>query len=194
MTTVRPAPTILIPVDDQPEVTLIEQARAGDEVAFEELMRHYKRPVLNFVYRLLGNAADADDVAQEVFVRVYQNLRDYSPRKRFSTWLFALARNAAIDRLRWRERHPTTPLDSVPDPPMPTGVAEEVNAHEIGAQIAAAVGSLPEDQRTALVLAEYQGLSYAEIAEIMRCSEKSVESRLYRAKQTLREKLRHFLN
>ena len=185
---------MLLPVDDQPEATLIEQARAGDEAAFEELMWRYKRPVLNFVYRLLGNADDADDVAQEVFVRVYQNLCDYSPRKRFSTWLFALARNAAIDRLRWRKRHPTQSLDSAPDPPTPTGVADEVNTHEIGTQVAAAVASLPEDQRMALVLAEYQGLSYAEIAEIMRCSEKSVESRLYRAKQTLREKLRHLLN
>ena len=181
-------------VDDQPETKLVEQARAGDEAAFEELMRRYKRPVLNFVYRLLSTADEADDVAQEVFVRVYQNLREYSPRKRFSTWLFALARNAAIDRLRWRKRHPTQSLDSAPDPPVPTGVAEEVNAHEIGNQIVAAVSSLPEDQRTALVLAEYQGLSYAEIAEIMHCSKKSVESRLYRAKQTLREKLRHLLD
>jgi RNA polymerase sigma-70 factor (ECF subfamily) len=181
-------------VDDQPETKLVEQARAGDEAAFEELMRRYKRPVLNFVYRLLSNADEADDVAQEVFVRVYQNLRDYSPRKRFSTWLFALARNAAIDRLRWRKRHPTTPLDSAPDPAAPTGVSDEVNAHEIGTRVAAAVGSLPEDQRTALVLAEYQGLSYAEIAAIMQCSEKSVESRLYRAKQTLRDKLRNLLN
>ncbi len=183
-----------LPVDNQPEAMLLEQARAGDEAAFEELMRRYKRPVLNFVYRMLGNADDADDVAQEVFVRVYQNLRDYSPRLRFSTWLFALARNAAIDHLRWRKRHPTTPLDSAPDPPTPTGVVDEVNAHEIGTQVAAAVALLPDDQRTALVLAEYQGLSYAEIAEIMRCSEKSVESRLYRAKQTLREKLRHLLD
>jgi RNA polymerase sigma-70 factor (ECF subfamily) len=74
------------------------------------------------------------------------------------------------------------------------GVAEEVNAREIGAQVTVAVAALPEDQRTALVLAEYQGLSYAEIAEIMRCSEKSVESRLYRAKHALREKLRHLLD
>jgi RNA polymerase sigma-70 factor (ECF subfamily) len=183
-----------LPVDDQSEATLIEQARAGDEAAFEELMRRYKRPVLNFVYRLLGNAEEAEDIAQEVFVRVYQNLRDYSPRTRFSTWLFAVARNAAIDRLRWRKRHPTQPLDSTPDPVTLIGVAEEVNAREIGAQVTVAVAALPEDQRTALVLAEYQGLSYAEIAEIMRCSEKSVESRLYRAKHALREKLRHLLD
>ena len=185
---------MLLPVDDQSEATFIDQARAGDDAAFEELMRRYKRPVLNFVYRLLGDADEADDVAEDVFVRVYQNLRSYSSRTQFSTWLFALARNAAIDRLRWRKRHPTQPLDSVPEPVTRTGVADEVNAHEIGAQVAAAITVLPEDQRTALVLAEYQGLSYAEIAEIMHCSKKSVESRLYRAKQTLREKLRHLLD
>ena len=182
------------PVDDQSESTLIEQARAGDEAAFEELMRRYKRPVLNFIYRLLSDAEEAEDIAQEVFVRVYRSLRGYSPRTRFSTWLFTVARNAAIDRLRWRKRHPTVPLDSAPDPATPIGVTDEVNVHEIGTQVATAVASLPEDQRTALVLAEYQGLSYAEIAEIMRCSEKSVESSLYRAKHTLREKLRHLLD
>ena len=77
---------------------------------------------------------------------------------------------------------------------MPSGTAEEVGAREIVGQIAAAVAKLPEDQRTALVLCEYQGMSYAEIAEVMRCSQKSVESRLYRAKQTLRESLRHLLD
>jgi RNA polymerase sigma-70 factor (ECF subfamily) len=169
--------------------SLVEQLQAGADAAFEELMRRYKRPVLNFAYRMLGNADDADDVAQEVFVRVYQNIAAYRPRTKFSTWLFALARNAAIDRLRWRQRHPTEPLDAVPEPATPP-----VDVDEVGEHIAAAIASLPEEQRTAIVLCEYQGLSYAEIAQIMRCSEKSVESRLYRAKQTLRHRLRHLLD
>jgi RNA polymerase sigma-70 factor (ECF subfamily) len=107
--------------------------------------------------------------------------------------LFALARNAAIDHLRWRKRHPTEPIERVPQLATPSGTAEEVAAREIGKEIAAAVAKLPEDQRNALVLAEYHGMSYAEIAEVMHCSEKSVESRLYRAKQTLRGSLRHLL-
>jgi RNA polymerase sigma-70 factor (ECF subfamily) len=178
---------------EQPDSELVQQIQSGEDAAFDELMRRYKRPVVNFVHRLLGNAADADDVAQEVFVRVYRNLDTYRPKTKFSTWLFALARNAAIDRLRWRTRHPAERIESAAQLAAPSGTADEVAAREVGEQIAAAVDKLPEDQRTALVLAEYHGLSYAEIAEVMHCSEKSVESRLYRAKQTLRASLRHLL-
>jgi RNA polymerase sigma-70 factor (ECF subfamily) len=179
---------------EQPDSEIIRQIQSGDDSAFDELMGRYKRPVVNFIFRILGNADDADDVAQEVFVRVYQKLDTYRPATKFTTWLFALARNAAIDRLRWRKRHPTEPID--PESPLPaaTDTAEEVGAREIGALIAAAVGELPEDQRTVLVLSEYQGMSHAEIAAVMRCSEKSVESRLYRAKQTLRTGLRPLLD
>jgi RNA polymerase sigma-70 factor (ECF subfamily) len=178
---------------EQSDSEVVRQIRSGDNDAFDELMRRYKRPMVNFVYRMLGNADDADDIAQEVFVRVYQNLDTYRPETKFSTWLFALARNAAIDRLRWRARHPTEPIESAPQLSAPAGTADEASAREIGEQIAAAVAKLPEDQRTALVLAEYQGLSHAEIAGVMHCSEKSVESRLYRAKQTLRSLLHHLI-
>jgi RNA polymerase sigma factor (sigma-70 family) len=179
--------------NEQSDSEVVRQVQSGDAAAFDELMRRYKRPVINFVWRLLGNAEDAQDVAQEVFVRVYQSLDTYRHETKFSTWLFALARHAAIDHWRWRQRHPTEPFDSVAEPAAPAGTADDVAAREVGAQIAAAVANLPEDQRTVLVLAEYQGLSYAEIAEVMHCSERSVESRLYRAKQTLRGSLRHLL-
>src|SRR5438128_5908955 len=159
---------------------LVERLQRGEDAAFDELMGRYKRPVLNFAFRMLGEA-EAEDVAQDVFVRVYQRIGDYRPRGKFSTWLFALARNACIDRLRYRQRHPTEPLDAAPEPSTPPVEVDDISKH-----IAAAVAELPEDQRTAIVLAEYHDLSYAEIAGIMRCSEKSVESRLYRAKQTLR--------
>ena len=177
-------------LDQLTDGQLVEQIQAGNAPAFDELMRRYKRPIVNFCYRLLGNAEDADDVAQEVFVRVYQRIGDFKPHGKFSTWLFALAHNACIDRLRWRKRHPTEPLDTAPEPAM---VSHETETREIGGQIAAAVAQLPEDQRTAIILAEYHGMSYAEIAGVMRCSEKSVESRLYRAKQTLRQRLAFLL-
>lgn len=157
---------------------------------FDEVLQRYQRPVLNFAYRLLGDATEAEDVAQDVFVRVHQHWDDYDPRQKFSTWLFAIARNACLDRLRSRQRRPEVPLENVPEP---VTNSREVELNETGQLIAAAVAELPEEQRTVLVLAEYHGMSYAEIAGIMKCSEKSVESRLYRAKQTLREKLRHLL-
>ena len=175
---------------------IVNLALADNADAFDELMRRYKRPVLNFVYRMLGNAADAEDVAQEVFVRVFQNLRTNKPGAKFSTWLFTLANHAAIDRLRWRKRHPTESLDSVTETSTstPATALNEVHAHEIGDHIAAAVAQLPADQRAALILSEYHGQSYAEIAAVMRCSEKSVEARLYRAKQTLRRQLKFLLD
>ena len=172
------------------DLQLVERLQSGEEATFDELMGRYKRPVVNFCYRLLGNAEDADDVAQEVFLRVYQRIGDFKLHGKFSTWLFALAHNACIDRLRWRKRHPTESLDTAPEPAIDS---HETETREIGDQIAAAVAQLPEDQRTAIVLAEYHGLSYAEIAGVMHCSEKSVESRLYRAKQTLRQRLAFLL-
>jgi RNA polymerase sigma-70 factor, ECF subfamily len=169
---------------------LAARIRDGNDGALTELMDRYKRPILNFVYRLLGNASDADDVAQEAFVRAYQNIRKFSPgRARFSTWLFQIARNAAIDHLRKRSRRHEELLDET----TPAAASREVEANEIGGRIASAVAELAEDQRTAFVLAEYHGKSYAEIAEIMDCSEKSVESRLYRARQSLRKKLEDVL-
>jgi RNA polymerase sigma-70 factor (ECF subfamily) len=181
------------------DAVLVARVHSGDAAAFDDLMARYKKPVLNFCFRLLSNAQDAEDAAQEVFVRVYQNLGDFKPSGKFSTWLFALAHNACIDRLRWRVRHAAESLDAMQDgggsvlPAAQLGVVEEVSAREIGAQIAAAVAQLPADQRAALVLSEYHGMSYAEIAHIMKCSLKSVEARLHRAKQTLRGKLRHLL-
>lgn len=173
---------------EQSDSQLVALLQADAEVALDELMRRYKHPILNFCYRLLGNAADADDMTQEVFVRVYQHRAKLDPNRPFTTWLFAVARNLCLDRLRYRKRHPTEPLDGVPDP------AIEPKLDDRAEHIAAAVAALPEDQRTAIILAEYHDLSYAQIAGIMRCSTKSVESRLYRAKQFLRGKLRGFLD
>ncbi|MCG3150122.1 MAG: ECF RNA polymerase sigma factor SigW [Verrucomicrobiae bacterium] len=170
---------------EQSDSQLIVRLQADAEPALDELMRRYKHPVINFCYRLLGNATDADDIAQETFVRLYQNRAKLDPAKKLTTWLFAVARNLCLDRLRYRHRHPTEPLDTAPDHIAPATVDKE-----LGEQIAAAVAQLPEDQRTALILAEYHGQSYAEIAAVLKSTEKSVESRLYRAKQTLREKLR----
>jgi len=178
---------------DMADAGLVAQVRQGNEAAFEVLLARYQRAVFQFAWRLLGNAADAEDVAQETFVRAYRHLGDYDPRHKFSTWLFTLARNGAIDRLRWRQRHPAEAL--LADAPLaaPSTVSGEVANRELAEAIAAAVRSLPEDQRTALVLAEYEGLPQAEIGGVMHCSAKAVESRLYRARQSLRSKLAAWL-
>jgi RNA polymerase sigma-70 factor (ECF subfamily) len=182
-----------VSITEKSDVELVALARQHDEPAFSELMARHQRPVFRFVWRLLGNSVDAQEIAQDTFVRAWQHLDDFDPRQQFSTWLFALARHAAIDRLRWRQRHPTEPLAPESLLPSAASVSGEVENRELGDEIAAAVQTLPADQRTALILAEYQGLSHAEIGAILRCSVKSVESRLYRARQTLRARLAHLL-
>jgi RNA polymerase sigma-70 factor (ECF subfamily) len=159
-------------------------------------MGRYKRPVLSFVYRMTGELDASEDIAQEIFVRVYQHLGTYKPRGKFTTWLFQLAHNAAVDHLRWRQRHQTESLDDAGKTSWTAAagahdVVRDVANVEIGEQVAAAVALLPDDQKTVLVLAEYHGLSYADIAATMKCTIKSVEARLYRAKLTLREHLHH---
>lgn len=180
---------------------LVEQVKAGDDRAFDALMARYKRPILSFVYRMIGDASEAEDLTQDVFVRAYQNIRKpgfHQTTGAFSTWLFQVARNAAIDCLRRRKRRPTEYLSVMEDDGRQVasryGAADQEMANrEIGEQIAAAVALLPEDQKTAVILLEYENLSCAEIAAIMKCSVKSVESRLYRAKQFLRNRLRDLL-
>ncbi|HBA84086.1 MAG TPA: RNA polymerase sigma-70 factor [Verrucomicrobia bacterium] len=185
--------------DEKTDWALVDEIKAGDDRAFDALMERHKRPILNFVYRMLGHASQAEDVVQEVFVRTYQTIRKpgfHQTTEEFSHWLFRVARNAALDGLRRRTRRAEVPFDSATPMAVSTSLpaGREVENREIGERISAAVAELPEDQRTALLLAEYQGLSYGEIARIMRSSKKSVESRLYRAKRNLRGKLTDLLN
>lgn len=181
----------------QDDWDLAERTMEGDREAFESLMHRYRRPILGFVYRMLNDPRDAEDIAQEVFAKAYWNLCDGKLQRKtgaFSTWLFRVARNMAIDRLRKRARRPEQSLndlegsgwDSADGTPDPSGAA--VN-RELSREIAAAVAALPEKQRTVLILYEYEDLSYGQIADIMRVNEKSVESRLYRARRFLRRRL-----
>lgn len=187
--------------DEQTDWTLVQAVKAGDEQAFDLLLARHKRPVLGFVYRMLGDAAEAEDVAQDVFVRAYRSIRKPAFRQTnaaFSTWLFQVARYAALDRIRWRKRHPAESLAAMDESGgLIAGSGrtayEEAVSGEVGEQIAAAVALLPEDQRTALILAEYDDLPQSEIAAVMHCSLKSVEGRLARARRFLRLRLRHLL-
>jgi RNA polymerase sigma factor (sigma-70 family) len=169
--------------------------QAGDDAALAPLMQRWEAPVKRFVFRLIGNAAEADDLAQEVFVRVYQKRASYRRGAKFSTWCFAIAANQAKNRLRWWKRRPALSLEAWTDAggeaADPAGVpaADEAVRRERIAAVQAAVAALPFDLRTALVLFEYEGQSMAEIAEALGCTPKAVENRLYRARQQLRQAL-----
>lgn len=180
---------------DHAERDLVERARDGDDAAFTALMTRYKGPVFTFIWRLTGDRDGAEDDAQTTFVRAYRHLHRFSfrrPQDRFSTWLFEIAHNTALDSLRRRRRHPEQSLELTGENSIPASgsdPADEAANRDAERRIHAAVMELPEDQRTALVLSVYHDLSQAEVAVVMKTTEKSVESRLYRARQFLRVRL-----
>lgn len=171
------------------DAVLVARARAGDEAAFAALVDRHAGPVLNFVRRSLFDRSEAEDVAQEVFVKTWRGLPAYRETgAKFSTWLFSIARNAAIDRARARARREAVSLDAQVADAGP-GPDEQAERAELGEAIARAAARLPEDQRTAFLLSEYHQQPVREIAAVMSCSEKAVENRLYRARQFLRREL-----
>ena len=167
----------------------------GDETAFADLFERYRRRVLGIAYRFLGDADAAQDIAQEVFVRVYTSANAYRPDAAFSTWLYRITANACFDEMRKRKRSsiivPEETAESVPDPaPSPEAQAE---SNELAREVRSAIASLPENQRIAVVLQRYEGLSYQQIADVMKSSVAAVESLLFRAKHTLRARLSSYV-
>lgn len=173
---------------------LMRRLQGGEDAALAPLMQHWELPVKRFIFRLVGNPAEAEDLAQEVFVRVYTKRASYRAGARFSTWCFAIAANQAKNRLRWWRRRPVLSLDAwtaaggdPADESRAGGPASHVAVRrEQIAAVQAAVGALPLDLRTALVLFEYEGQSMADIAAALGCTPKAVENRLYRARQQLK--------
>ena len=171
----------------------------GNDAALNSLMERHSDRLFQYLIRQLQNEDDAADIAQEAFVRVYQHRAKFDLRQKFSTWLYTIATNLARDRLKWRSRHPQISLnqpigegesamvDMLPDAkPLPD---DALTSNERAQAVRDAIAALPEDLRTPLVLSEYELLPNAEIANVLRCTVKAVESRIYRAKQRLREAL-----
>ncbi len=179
----------------------MRRLRDGDDLALNEIMTRWEVRVTGFLLRLTGNAAVAGDLAEETFVRVYQNRATYRDNGTFAAWLFAIATNLARHHARWQLRHPAVSLDeedpqgrrlreAVDDESPPDDSAE---ARERSEAVRSAVQALPHDLREAVVLFEYEDLSHQEIARIAGCSPKAVETRLYRARRFLRESLAQWL-
>jgi len=181
----------------------MERLIAGQDAALNDLMERHATPVFHFLCRMVGNEVDANDLAQETFVRVFKSRGSFRTNEKFSTWLFTIAANLARNHFRWRSRHPAISLEAenpeteqtlgstLPsDAPTPN---EQALAAERAAAIRAAVGKLSEDLREAIVLCEWEELSMAEAASILKTTPKAVESRLYRARQILRGQLKSWL-
>ena len=187
------------PGPEQIDASDMQQLVNGHAAALNSLMERHSERLLHYLIRHLQNEEDAAEIAQEAFVRVYQHRGKFDARQKFSTWLYTIATNLARDRLKWRARHPQVSLnqpvgegdhelgDALPDAkPRPDDV---LAASERTQAVRDAIAGLPEDLRTALVLSEYELLANAEVAQVLGCSVKAVESRIYRAKQRLRELL-----
>ncbi len=158
------------------------------------LMQRWEVPVRRFIFRLIGNDSEAEDLAQEVFVKLYLKRASYRSGARFSTWVFTLAANLSKNRLRWWRRRPTLSLNAWLEEGLepedvtvsPSQLAMKKEQQVRAAAVQAAVARLPVDQRTALVLFEFEAKSMSEIAEIEGCTSKAIENRLYRARLALR--------
>ena len=181
----------------------MEKLQAGHDAALNDLMERHATPVFHFLCRMVGNEDDANDLAQEAFVRVFKSAKSFRANEKFSTWLFTIAANLARNHFRWRSRHPNISLEAEnPETEQSLGSTlpakspapnETAMAEERAAAIRLAVQRLPEELREAIVLCEWEERSVAEAAAILEATPKAVESRLYRARGILRERLKSWL-
>jgi RNA polymerase sigma-70 factor, ECF subfamily len=188
--------------ESNPDLECMVRLREGDDLALNELMERWQKPLHSFILRYVGNHRDSIELAAETFVRVYQHRSRFNFKSKFSTWLLTIATNLCRHHARWRQRHPTISLD---DAASSDEVSDEhlfISAEEIPSALASRaelaklvreeIQKLPHDLKTAVLLFAYDELSYAEIGEILRCTPKAVETRLYRVRKLLAKSLAAF--
>jgi RNA polymerase sigma-70 factor (ECF subfamily) len=187
-----------------PDAALMLRVKQGDSAAFAELVDKYKQPVMNVAYRMLHDATEAEDLAQNVFVQVHKSAERYRVASKFSTWLFTIARNLCLNEIRRRGRHPASSLDAThPDQEdQPLHQVEDLKTAappetllqgELDQKIGEALGALPENQRIAITLCRQEELSYEDIAKVLGCSVAATKSLIHRGRETLKQKLKPYL-
>jgi RNA polymerase sigma-70 factor, ECF subfamily len=187
-----------------PDAALMLRVKQGDTAAFVELVDKYKQPVMNVAYRMLHDATEAEDLAQAVFVQVFKSASRYQVSSKFSTWLFTIARNLCLNEIRRRTRHRAESIEAphpeLEDQPLrqfedkQTASPPERLLHgELEAKIEEALAELPENQRLAIVLCRQDELSYEEIARVLGCSVSAIKSLIHRGRETLKGKLKPYL-
>ena len=180
------------------------RVKAGDETAFAYLVQKYRRPMVSFMYRMARNAAAAEDLAQEVFLRVYRSRESYEASAKFTTWLYRIATNLAVNHARDTRHERAENMASLDEPDEETGrtidiadgsatAEEQILKRERMAAIRQRVQALPERQRLAVIMHKYQQMDYRQIAEVLKLSESATKSLLFRAYETLRTQLKAFV-
>jgi RNA polymerase sigma-70 factor (ECF subfamily) len=192
-----------LPTDDAArDLAWMARVKIGDTEAFQELIEAHQHRVIGTVAKMLSDDSDAQDIAQQVFIRVWKSAPRYEPTAKFTTWLFKITRNLVFNEIRRRKRHPTFSLDATTEDDRPFQTADPgakspdatLLDAEMQAAIQAAIETLPETQRMAIILRRYEDISYEEIGEILDLSVPAVKSVLFRARTDLRAKLRQYLD
>lgn len=181
------------------DIELINKVKSGDETAFNELMRRHYRGVLNYIYRFTNNRETSEDLAQEVFLRVYRSVKRYKPDAKFSTWLYKIATNVCLTEIRSKGRENNVSLDELYQS---TGEVQDQSGHsaydivfrkQVRELIFGALRSLPPRERMAIILCKYEELPYEEVAEIIGCTPGAVKAYVHRGRMKLIEKLKPYL-
>lgn len=184
------------------DTELMLRVKGGDREAFRELIERHQRAVINTIHRAIGDAWEAEDLAQRVFVQVYRSAARYKPTAKFTTWLFTIVHNTVLNEYRRRSRHAAESIEAMAEPPdgdegggrqfadtRTSDPGHEAAERELREKIQEAVQRLPDQQRTAVILCRFEGLAYEEIAQVLKCSVPAVKSLLHRARQTLKAEL-----
>jgi RNA polymerase sigma-70 factor (ECF subfamily) len=180
------------------------RVKSGDQSAFDYLVQKYRRPLVSFMYRMARNSTVAEDLAQEVFLRVYRSRENYEATAKFTTWLYRIATNLAVNHARDTRHERPEVMVSLDEPDEETGTTLDVADGTISAEeglvrrermlaIRSKVEALPERQKLAVMMHKYQQMDYKQIADVLKLSESATKSLLFRAYESLREQLREFL-
>lgn len=189
-----------MPADNETDLALLQELRDGRDSALNELIDRWRRPFLSFAYRYVQSEDDARDLVEELFVRVYKNRERFQESTKFSAWAFTSLSNLCKNFDRWKRRHPAFGKDSLTDdwsqadskihPLAEIGSANQPDREALDQErvqiVKEAINRLPHDLRVTLILYQYEGMSYKEIGEVVGCSVKGVETRLYRARKSLK--------
>jgi RNA polymerase sigma-70 factor (ECF subfamily) len=202
----RPSPGLApaMAADPFTDAEVMLRVKAGDQAAFDFLVQKYRRPLVSFMYRMARNTAAAEDLAQEVFLRVYRSRQTYEASAKFTTWLYRIATNLAVNHARDTRKERPEVTVSLDEPDEETGTTMDVADSTISVEeamvrrermlaIRSRVEALPERQRLAVIMHKYQQMDYKQIADVLKLSESATKSLLFRAYQTLREQLKEFV-